>query len=144
MAVRLAHLPLRLFSGAFILNSGLSKRGADPETAAYLHSGAVRVLPQLKDMPPEKFTRLLSGAEVTLGTALLLPVVPSAVAGAALTAFAAGLVRLYLTDPDARLDDGIRPTPQGIALAKDSWLLGIGLALLMGGTREKLVQKGCR
>ncbi|TDQ49969.1 hypothetical protein [Actinorugispora endophytica] len=137
MGIRPAHLPLRLISGAFILNSGLGKRGADPGTAAYLHSGGARVFPPLKDMEPEKFTRLLSTTEIALGAALLLPVVPSALAGAALTGFASGLVRLYLTDPDARLSDGIRPSPQGIALAKDSWLLGIGLALLLDGLAGK-------
>jgi len=50
--------------------------------------------------------------------------VPGKVAGAGLTAFAAGLLGLYLRTP------GMRPTQQGTAIAKDVWLLGIGLGLL--------------
>ncbi|GLU47565.1 hypothetical protein [Nocardiopsis ansamitocini] len=133
MAFRAAHLPLRLISGAFILNSGLDKRDVDPDTAAYLHGEAARAYPFLKDVPPDKFVRLLSTGELVLGAALMLPVVPNAVAGAGLTGFAGGLLGLYFTDPEARRPDGIRPSPSGIALAKDSWLLAIGLSLLADG-----------
>ena len=34
LPVKLAHLPARMAAGGFILNSGLSKRNADEETAA--------------------------------------------------------------------------------------------------------------
>ncbi|AAZ54380.1 hypothetical protein JCM3263A_24140 [Thermobifida fusca] len=135
MAFRIAHLPIRLAAGAYILNSGLNKREADADTAAYLHSAASRVLPTLRDMPPEKFTRMLSNSEIGLGAALLLPLLPSALVGAALTVFGAGLLGHYFTEPGARMEDGIRPTPQGLALAKDVWLVGMGLTLLIDGMR---------
>lgn len=135
MAFRIAHLPIRLTAGAYLLNSGVSKRGADAATASYLHTAASRVLPTVRDMPPEKFTRLLSTSEIGLGTALLLPFVPSALVGAGLTAFGVALLGHYFTEPDTRLEDGIRPTPQGLALAKDVWLVGMGLTLLIDGMR---------
>jgi hypothetical protein len=125
------HVPPRLATGAMILNSGLSKRGADDETASGLHGMASKAYPFLSEVPPQRFTRLLSIGEITVGTALLLPIVPTAVAGAALTAFSAGLVGLYLRIPDMRQEGSLRPTPQGIALVKDTWLLGIGLGFLV-------------
>ncbi|PSK98524.1 putative membrane protein YkgB [Murinocardiopsis flavida] len=124
------HLPLRLLPGAFILNSGLGKRNPDPDTAAHVHAEAARAYPFLKDMDPQTFVRLLSTGEIAVGAALLAPFVPGAVAGAALTGFSASLLGLYFTDPEARESDGIRPSGKGIALAKDSWLLAIGLALI--------------
>lgn len=124
------HLPLRLLPGAFILNSGLGKRNPDPDTAAHLHAEAARAYPVIKDMDPQSFARMLSTSEIALGAALLAPFVPGAVAGAALTGFSAALLGLYFTDPEARQSDGIRPSGKGIALAKDSWLLAIGLALV--------------
>nr|WP_235001187.1 hypothetical protein [Marinactinospora thermotolerans] len=126
-------MPMRLITGAFILNSGLSKRNADEDTASYLHGEASRAWPFLKDMEPKRFTQLLSNGEIALGAALLLPVFPSALVGTALTGFAGGLLGLYFSNPEARMSDGIRPTPEGLALAKDSWLFGIGLSLMMDG-----------
>lgn len=38
--------------------------------------------------------RLLSACEIALGSALLVPIVPAAVAGAGLTAFSGGLLGL--------------------------------------------------
>ncbi|KUP95438.1 hypothetical protein [Thermobifida cellulosilytica] len=135
MAFRIAHLPVRLAAGAYILNSGLGKRGADPDTAAYLHGAASRVFPAVRDVPPERFAKLLSNAELGLGAALLLPFVPSALVGAALTGFGVSLLGHYFTEPGTRMEDGIRPTPQGLALAKDVWLVGMGLTLLLDGMR---------
>ncbi|MEY9213931.1 hypothetical protein NI17_022265 [Thermobifida halotolerans] len=135
MAFRIAHLPIRLTAGAYILNSGLGKRGADPDTAAYLHNAASRVFPTLKDTPPERFSRMLSNSEIALGAALLLPFVPSALVGAALTGFGGALVGHYFTEPGTRMEDGIRPSPQGTGLAKDVWLVGMGLTLLVDGMR---------
>jgi hypothetical protein len=129
-------LPLRLAAGAFILNSGLTKKEADDETAEGLHGMAAKAFPFLRDQDPKEFARRLSMAEITLGTALLVPVVPSLLAGAGLTAFASGLVGLYLKTPGMHEEGGVRPTPQGIGLAKDVWLLAIGLSLVM----EELVK----
>ena len=69
--------------------------------------------------------------EITLGAALLLPVVPAAVAGAGLAAFSGGLLGLYARTPGMRKEGTPFPTQQGIALAKDAWMLGIGLGLVI-------------
>jgi hypothetical protein len=122
-------LPGRLAAGAFILNAGVGKWSADEQTAARLHGMACGTYPFLAKLKPKDFARLLSLSEITLGTALLLPVVPAAVAGAGLTAFSAGLLGMYAQTPGMRREDGIRPTQQGTPLAKDVWMLGIGLGL---------------
>ena len=83
LPVKLHHLPQRMATGAFILNSGISKWTADDETAAQLHGFAAGTYPFLAKMKPRDFVRLLAGTEIALGSALLLPVVPSAVAGPA-------------------------------------------------------------
>jgi hypothetical protein len=124
-------IPPRVAAGAFILNSGLSKAGADEGTAAGTHGMAVGVYPFLEKHEPQEFTRLLAKSEIALGAALLLPMVPSLLAGAALTAFAGGLLGLYLKTPGMRQEGSLKPTPQGIGLAKDVWMLGIGLGLVL-------------
>ncbi|GAA5061002.1 hypothetical protein HNP84_008879 [Thermocatellispora tengchongensis] len=124
-------MPARIATGAYILNSGLSKVNADAETAAGVHGMAAGTYPFLHDLEPERFTRMLSRAEIALGAALLLPVVPSLVAGAALTAFAGGLLGLYLRTPGLRQEGSLRPTQEGIGVAKDVWLLGIGVGLVV-------------
>ena len=57
--------------------------------------------------------------------------------GAALSAFGAGLVRLYLKTPGMTDESGIRPTQDGIGLAKDVWLFAIGLALLIDALSDR-------
>ncbi|GAA1909494.1 hypothetical protein [Streptantibioticus ferralitis] len=126
-------LPLRLSAGAFFLNSGLGKRGADEETARNLHGFATGSYPFLGKLDPQRFVRLLSAGELALGAALLVPVVPAAVAGAGLTAFSLGTLGLYLRTPGMREEGSLRPTEQGLPLAKDVWLVGIGLSLLLDG-----------
>ncbi|MEV4623141.1 hypothetical protein AB0J74_31090 [Asanoa sp. NPDC049573] len=128
----LAHqLPLRLATGAFVLNSGLTKRGADDAAAKGMHGFASTAYPFMGEMEPQKFARMLATAEITVGAVLLFPLIPEGIAGLTLTGFSAGLVGLYLRTPGMRLDGSLRPTEQGIPLAKDSWLLGIGLSLLI-------------
>jgi hypothetical protein len=129
--MKLRHLPPRLATGAFILNSGLSKRNADPGTAAGIHGMASGSYPFLGQLQPEQFTKLLSAGEMVLGAALLLPVVPTGLAGAGLVAFSGGLVGLYLRTPGMRQEGSIRPTPEGIGLSKDVWMLGIGLGFVL-------------
>ncbi len=126
--VNLSHLALRATAGAFILNAGLGKWSGSDETAAGVHGMAVGTYPFLKSIPPRRFLKLLAGAEIGLGVALLTPVVPAAVAGAALTGFAGGLLGLYLRTPG--MHQRLRPTQRGTAIAKDVWLLGIGAGLL--------------
>lgn len=124
-------LPPRIAAGLFILNSGLSKTDIDEEAAAVYHGMASGAYPVLKDQDPRTFVGLLSRTEIALGTALLIPAVPSLVAGAALTGFACGLVGLYLKTPGMRREGSLRPTEQGIALAKDIWLVGVGAGLVL-------------
>ena len=52
-------------------------------------------------------------------------------AGAAMAGFSAGLIQLYLKTPGMRRAGSIKPTRDGIGLAKDVWLLGAGLTLLL-------------
>ncbi|TNC16824.1 hypothetical protein FHE66_13490 [Georgenia sp. 311] len=131
LPMKLRHMPPRLAAGAFILSSGLDKRGLDEEQAAGLQEMGARAFPLLKDMSAKDFGKLLSTAEISLGVALLSPFVPSLAAGLGLTAFSSGLVRMYLRTPGATREDGIRPTPDGIAMSKDIWLVGIGLGLVL-------------
>ena len=130
--MKLSHVPLRLATGAFILNSGLGKRGLQGEAAEGLHGMASVTLPgPLREMDATEFAQLLSRAEIALGVALLAPFVPSRLAGAALTAFGGGLLSLYMQTSGMRQEGSFRPTQAGTALAKDVWLVGAGLTLLL-------------
>src|SRR5690242_2576067 len=86
--------------------------------------------PMVSERDPMTFVRSLSTAEIALGALLLAPVVPTAVAGAALTAFSGGLLAMYLRTPGMRKPGSLAPTPQGLTVSKDVWMLGIGLGLL--------------
>jgi len=129
LKIKASHLPPRIAAGAFILNSGVGKWSADEETAAQLHGFAVGTYPFLAKLKPKDFARLLAGTEIALGAALLVPVIPSALVGAGLTAFSGGLLGLYARTPGMRKDGTPFPTQQGIA--KDVWMLGIGLGLVI-------------
>jgi hypothetical protein len=117
-----------LITGAYFLNAGLSKRGADDATAGQLHGFAAGTYPLLGKLDAKRFTGLLSAAEIAIRAAL---VVPAWLAGAGLTAFALGTLGLYLRTPGMRQEGSLRPTQQGIPLAKDAWMVGIGLALMV-------------
>ena len=125
--MNLAHLPLRVATGAYILNSGLSKQGLEGQAAEGMHGMAANAIPQLKEIPPEQFARILSRGEIALGAALLVPFVPSALVGAALAGFSAGLVRLYLktpgmTQPRQHQTDAGRDWPRQGCLAARCWV----------------------
>lgn len=125
------HIPLRLTTGAFILNSGISKLGADAQTAQGIHGMATTAYPMFKPMKPKDFTELLAYGEIALGAALLIPKVPSGIAGTALAGFGASLLGLYWQVPGLRQENSIRPTQDGLAIAKDSWLVAAGLTLTL-------------
>jgi hypothetical protein len=131
LASFISTLPARITAGAFILNSGISKLSADEQTAAGLHQMATGAYPFLAKMKPQDFARLLGAGEIAVGSALLLPVVPTGLAGLALTGFSGSLLGLYIKIPGMRQENSLRPTQQGTPLAKDSWLLGIGVSLLL-------------
>ena len=134
ISVHRTHAPLRLATGAFILNAGIGKLGADEGTAQFLHGAAAATYPGLfRDMNPKSFAQLLAYGEIAVGAALVTPKVPATVAGAALTGFGASLLGMYFKTPSMTLDDGIRPSQEGTAVAKDVWLVGAGLTLLAQG-----------
>jgi hypothetical protein len=101
-----------------------------------VHGFASAAYPEFKRLRPEQFTMMLGAGEIALGAALLTPMVPPALAGAGLTAFSAGLIGLYLKVPGLRQEGSLKPTEEGMAIAKDSWLLGIGLSLLLDGLSD--------
>jgi hypothetical protein len=117
--------------GAFVLNSGVGKLSADADTAAQLHGFAAGTYPFLARLQPNLFVRLLALGEISLGAALLLPVVPTVAPGAGLTAFSAGLCGLYRRTPGMRKPGSLAPTEQGIPLAKDSWMAAMGLGFIL-------------
>ena len=137
MAFKAWHVPVRVATGAIVLNAGLRKRSADEETAKGLHGFATTAYPEFEDTPPEKFASMLSTGEIAVGALVLTPVVPTAVAGLALTTFAALLMRLYLKAPGLREEGSLQPTEQGTAIAKDVWMLAIGTALTIDGHTDR-------
>ena len=131
--MRLSHVPLRLTTGAFILNSGLGKRGLDPGSAAGLQGMAAAAIPKAASLSPAQFGKAVSYGEMALGAALLTPFVSPLMAGAALSAFSGGLLQMYRKTPGMTEADGIRPTQDGTGIAKDVWMFGTGLALVLDG-----------
>jgi hypothetical protein len=128
------HCGWRPATGAFILSTGLDEWKGDEQTAAGVHGFASGTYPFLKQIDPPKFLKLLAAGEIAVGSALLLPVVPAAVAGAALVGLSAGLLGLYVRTPGmrrGRFDP--RSTPEGLPISKDVWMLGTGLSLLIDG-----------
>lgn len=137
MVVRLHHLPPRIACGAFILNTGLSKRSLDVEAATGLRDQAAVACAPLKRMDPVHFGKILSTSEIILGVALLVPVVPTWLAAAGLTGFSGVLMRMYFMTPGLTREDGIRPSPAGMAIARDVFMLGSGLGLLIDELTER-------
>lgn len=134
---RIANLPERVAAGVFILNSGLGKLGADQETAERVHGMASGTYPFLARVPPSRFIRLLALSEIALGAAVVYPGVGDGVAGASLTGFAGALLGMYVRTPGLRVEGSIRPSQQGTAIAKDVWLLGIGVSLSADALRHR-------
>jgi hypothetical protein len=129
-------LPTRLATGAYILHTGREKWSGNEEQAKAIHDMASGAFPFLKDIPPKRFLKALAAAEIGLGLALLTPMVPNRLAGASLTAFAGGLLAMYLRTPALHKPSSIWPTPAGTGVSKDVWMLGIGVGLLGGAISE--------
>lgn len=130
LAAKLRRAPGRIVTGAFLLNSGLGKLKGDEETAAGIHGMAKGAYPILGKVPPTTFLKILAVGEVAVGGALLFPLVPAGLAGLALTGFAASLLGLYVRTPGMH-DAKLRPTQAGTAIAKDLWMAGIGIGLVI-------------
>lgn len=132
----LSNLALRSTTGTLILNSGIGKLGMDEGTYGYLQQMAKSGVPQVEKLSANTFGKSLAYGETALGAALLLPVVPAKLAGLGLTVFSAGMLTMYFGDENMTREDGIRPSQEGTALAKDFVLLGAGLALLLSKKKK--------
>lgn len=130
LPVKARDLPGRVTTGAYILHSGLDKWRTDETRATALHGIAAGAFPVLNRIPPTRFLRLLAASEIAIGAALLAPIVPNALAGAALTGFSGSLVTMYARTPALRKPGSIWPSQAGVAVSKDIWMLGIGLGLV--------------
>jgi uncharacterized membrane protein YphA (DoxX/SURF4 family) len=131
VAAKLRRAPARIVTGAFILDSGISKLNGDEAKATALHGMACGTYPFLEKVPPKTFWRALAVGEIALGSALLLPIVPAGLAGMGLVAFSSGLMTMWWRTPGMHEDGSPRPTQQGTAIAKDAWLFGIGSGLML-------------
>jgi len=141
--VRAWHVPVRLATGAFILNSGIQKlTKAEDEQKKAVHGMASSAYPAFEGMDANTFTLALGAGETALGGALLMPFVSSALAGVGLSAFSAGLVGLYLRTPSMREHGTLRPSPQGIPVAKDVWMLAIGTGLVVDSVGQAIRRAG--
>jgi hypothetical protein len=135
--VKARSLPGRVTTGAFILHSGLEKLKGDEARAKGVHGMAAGAYPFLKDVPPAQFLKALAIGEIAVGAALLVPIVPDALAGAALTGFSGALLGMYARTPALRQPGSIWPSQAGTAVSKDVWMLGIGLGLTVSGLGER-------
>lgn len=131
LPIKARDVPGRFVTGAYILHTGLEKWHGDADQAAALHGMASKAFPVLTRIAPTRFLRLLAASEIAVGTLLLTPIVPNAVAGAALTGFSGGLLTMYARTPSLRKPGSIWPSRAGIAVSKDVWMLGIGLGLVV-------------
>jgi uncharacterized membrane protein YphA (DoxX/SURF4 family) len=118
-------------TGAYILNSGISKFSQPDDAAKTQHEAAGHAFPQVQNVPPGAFAKAVGVGETALGAALLLPIVSPAVAGVGLTVFAGALVGMYWRTPGMHQEGNPRPTVQGSGVAKDIWMFGIGTSLII-------------
>ncbi|MDQ1736596.1 MAG: hypothetical protein QOH56_2847 [Pseudonocardiales bacterium] len=140
LSAKIRRMPLRLATGAFILNAGIGKLKGDEQTAQGLHGMASGAYPALSGVEPSRFLKVVAVSEVAVGGVLLTPLVPTVVAGAALTGFSASLLGMWWRTPGMHQPGNPRPTQQGTAVAKDVWMLGIGLGLVLDAllSRDKV------
>lgn len=131
LASKLRRAPGRVATGAFILDQGLGKLHADDETAKNLHSMAANAYPVFESMDPQTFVKLLATGEIALGSALLLPLLPARLVGLGLIGFSGSLLGMWWRTPGMHEPGSPRPTHQGTMIAKDSWMMGIGLGLVI-------------
>ncbi|HZC71673.1 MAG TPA: hypothetical protein VE442_13345 [Jatrophihabitans sp.] len=136
VSAKLRRAPLRAATGAYILNSGVTKMSADDDTAKTLHGMASGTYPFLGKLEPKTFAKALAVGEMAVGTTLLLPIVPPVLAGAALVGFSGALLNMYWHTPGMHHEGSLRPTSQGSPISKDVWMFGIGLGLITDATLE--------
>jgi uncharacterized membrane protein YphA (DoxX/SURF4 family) len=136
MSAKLRRAPVRIVTGGYILNSGLSKLNADDDAAKTMHSAASGTYSFLGNVQPRALARGLGLGEIAVGAVVLLPIVSPAVAGAALIGFSGAVLNMYWRTPGMHREGSPLPTAEGTPLAKDVWLLGMGLGLLADAALE--------
>jgi uncharacterized membrane protein YphA (DoxX/SURF4 family) len=135
--MRIRNVPTRLATGGYIFHSGFEKWNAGPNEAQGMHAMAAGSFPVLEKVSPPTFVKLLAAGEMATGALLLAPMVSPVKAGTVLTAFSGALLTMYARTPGMRQPGSIWPTPQGIGLAKDVWMSGIGAGLVIGGLSDR-------
>jgi uncharacterized membrane protein YphA (DoxX/SURF4 family) len=136
VSAKLRRAPLRAVTGAYILNSGVGKFGADDDTAKALHGFASGTYPFLGKLQPKMYAKALGAGEIAVGGVLLLPVFSPVVAGAVLAGFSGALLNVYWNTPGMHAEGNPRPTVAGSPLAKDAWMFGIGTSLIVDAMTE--------
>src|SRR3954454_7308758 len=136
LSAKLRRGPQRLVTGAYLLNSGVNKLSADDEAAKGIHGMASGTYPFLAKVQPGVFVKSLAVGEIAVGSALLLPIVPPVVAGAALVGFSAALLNTYWQTPGLHEPGDPRPTHPGQAMARDVGLCGVGTSLIADALLE--------
>jgi uncharacterized membrane protein YphA (DoxX/SURF4 family) len=136
VSAKLRRAPLRAVTGAYILNSGLGKFGADDDTAKTLHGFSSGTYPFLNKMQPKVYAKALGVGEMAVGGVVLLPIFSPVVAGAVLAGFSGALLRVYWNTPGMHEEGNPRPTVAGSPLAKDAWMFGIGTSLIVDAMTE--------
>jgi hypothetical protein len=132
IAAKIRRAPLRLTTGAFIFNSGIEKlTSTDDDAAKMVHGLAAGTYPFVAKVNPRAFQKALGAGEIALGAVLVLPIFPASVAGLGLLGFSGSLLGVYWKTPGMHIEGSIRPTQQGVAIAKDSWMFGAGAALVL-------------
>jgi hypothetical protein len=136
LSAKLRRAPVRAVTGAFILNSGIGKLGADDDLAKTHHEVASGTYGFVGKLDPKVFTKALGVAEIAIGGVVLAPMLSPVIAGAALVGYSGALLNVYWNTPGMHEDGSPRPTPEGSGVAKDVWMLGIGAGLLADGLFE--------
>jgi hypothetical protein len=134
--MRPANFPVRFAAGVMILSAGVGKLRRTENGVPDVHAVAATNYPFLEQMAPEQFTKVLGVTEMVLGGALLVPLVGDGVAGVGLSAFAAAMIGLFAKGQGEH-HEGPAPEHPGAALARDIWLLGIGLRLVADSLRRR-------
>jgi hypothetical protein len=122
--------PGRLVTGVYIAHTGWEKWRGTKEQAGRVHAMAAGAFPVLEPIPDSTFLRMLAVGEMATGAVLLSPLASNGTAGIALTGFSGALLTMYARTPAMHKPGSIWPTPAGIAVSKDSWMLAIGLGLI--------------
>jgi len=145
LSAMIRRAPLRIATGAYILSAGFNLVRAGDEHAKGLHGFASGGYPVFEKVDAKLFTKGVGVAEMGLGVALLAPFVSPFVAGAGLVTFSGSLLGLYWRTPGMRrAPNDPRPSEDGIAIAKDAWLLGIGASLMADAVLEPIQKKSRR